>query len=456
MGSSCRSRCFPCCQSSNPDSVEDSISIDIRPRHSPLNCPNCGRDFSRVYSSRDFPNHVIRCTGRRTSKGRPSKDSPYETKSIWLREYLNKIRIPWTQESIKIIITRDEIIQSTMNNLDMITVEDMHKEFQITFVGEIAMDAGGLLREWFTLLMKKFFSEEFGLMDATKSSCVSYYFKPTSKQEIIKQFNLLGKVLAKALFEKTPVYCPLNRIIFKHLVQEKPVLDDLVYYDEELYKSLVFLRDNDITGLFFETFIAPQMESGDKTRVELRPGGSEEMVNEENKQDYLALLLEFIIQKSVAEPLAAFLDGFYYVIPKEIISVLNPDEAELIICGLPYIDLQEWQDFTEYRGELSKSHETIIEFWKILNDLSQDELSLLILFVTGTPRLPVEGFASLKTTRGDPARFTIEPVPYSPGILPRAHTCFNRLDLPIYPTADEMKESLLNVLKNHTFGFGIE
>ena len=180
------------------------------------------------------------------------------------------------------------------------------------------------------------------------------------------------------------------------------------------------------------------------------------MVNEENKQDYLALLLEFIIQKSVAEPLAAFLDGFYYVIPKEIISVLNPDEAELIICGLPYIDLQEWQDFTEYRGELSKSHETIIEFWKILNDLSQDELSLLILFVTGTPRLPVEGFASLKTTRGDPARFTIEPVPYSPGILPRAHTCFNRLDLPIYPTADEMKESLLNVLKNHTFGFGIE
>jgi hypothetical protein len=83
-----------------------------------------------------------------------------------------------------------------MNNLDLITVEDMHKEFQITFIGEIAMDAGGLLREWFTILMKKFFSDEFGLMDPTKSSCVSYYFKPTSKQEIIKQFNLLGKVLA--------------------------------------------------------------------------------------------------------------------------------------------------------------------------------------------------------------------------------------------------------------------
>ena len=343
-----------------------------------------------------------------------------------------------------------------MNNLDLITVEDLHKEFQVTFEGEIAMDAGGLLREWFTLLMKKFFSEEFGLMVPTKSSCVSYYFKPDSKTARMKEFNLLGKVMAKALFEKTPVYCPLNRIIFKHLVQQKPALEDLIHYDEGLHKSLVFLRDNDVTGVFFESFVAPGTDNSDKARPELRPGGREEMVNEENKQEYLDFLVEFIIQKSVAEPLAAFLDGFYYVIPKEIISVLTPDEAELLICGLPYIDLQEWQDFTEYRGELNKSHVTVIEFWSILDELSQDELSQLILFVTGTPRLPVEGFASLKTNRGDPARFTIEPAPYSPGILPRAHTCFNRLDLPLYPTRDEMKSSLLNILKNHTFGFGIE
>ena len=455
MGSSCTRRLLPCCRSNNSNSMDDSISLEIRPRPALL-CPNCGRDFTRVYSSRDFPNHVIRCTGRRTSKGRPSKDSSYDSKSIWLHEYLNKIRIPWTQESIKILISRDDIIQSTMNNLDLITVEDLHKEFQVTFEGEIAMDAGGLLREWFTLLMKKFFSEEFGLMVPTKSSCVSYYFKPDSKTARMKEFNLLGKVMAKALFEKTPVYCPLNRIIFKHLVQQKPALEDLIHYDEGLHKSLVFLRDNDVTGVFFESFVAPGTDNSDKARPELRPGGREEMVNEENKQEYLDFLVEFIIQKSVAEPLAAFLDGFYYVIPKEIISVLTPDEAELLICGLPYIDLQEWQDFTEYRGELNKSHVTVIEFWSILDELSQDELSQLILFVTGTPRLPVEGFASLKTNRGDPARFTIEPAPYSPGILPRAHTCFNRLDLPLYPTRDEMKSSLLNILKNHTFGFGIE
>ena len=81
---------------------------------------------------------------------------------------------------------------------------------------------------------------------------------------------------------------------------------------------------------------------------------------------------------------------------------------------------------------------------------------MLILFVTGTPRLPVEGFASLKTTRGEPARFTIEPSPYSRGILPRAHTCFHRLDLPLYETKEDMEKAIVFVLENHAVGFGIE
>lgn len=456
MGSSCRSRCFPCCRgNSNNDSNEEFV--DIRMSRNSLTCPNCGRDFSRVYNTRDFPNHIIRCTGRRTSKSKPTKDTPYETKSIWLREYLNKIRIPWTQESIKIIIMREEIIHSTINNFDLITAEDFHKEFQITFVGEIAMDAGGLLREWFTLLMKKYFSEDYGLLERAKSSCVSYHFKAPNKNERVKEYTVLGKIVAKALFEKTPIYCPLNRIIYKHLVQEKPTLEDLSYYDEELFKSLIFIKNNDISNIFFETFIMPGTSNDSENKcIELKPGGNSEQVTEENKEEYISLVTEYIFQKSIAESLSAFLDGFYYVIPKDFISVLTPEEVELIICGLPYIDLQEWQDFTEYRGEYNKNHPVIIKFWKILSELSQDELSLLILFVTGTPRLPVEGFSSLKTTRGDPARFTIEPVPYYAGVLPRAHTCFNRLDLPAYEDIEEMRKCLVNVLANHTFGFGIE
>lgn len=454
----CKSKCFPCCRSNaNHSSNEDeSISIGIHHRVLGLICPNCGRDFTNTYNVRDFPSHIIRCTGRKTLKGVPSKDTPYEAKSMWLKDYLNKVRIPWTQESIKVMIMRDELVESSLNNLDLFTAEDMHKEFQVTFLGEIAMDAGGLLREWFTLLMKTMFSEENGLFQSTQTGCVSYNFKIPAKESRNREYNLLGKAIGKAVFEKTPVYAPFTRIIFKHLVQESIKLEDISYVDIELYKSLLYIKDNVITDVFFEVFETPTSISSENKRVLLKPDGNNIQVTEETKQEYIDLLVNYIGNLSIQGPLQQFLEGFYYIIPKEIISVLTADEIELLICGMPFLDLQEWQDFTEYRGEFSKNHPVIQWFWEILSEFSQEYLSLLILFVTGTPRLPVEGFASLKTTRGEPARFTIEPVPYSQGELPRAHTCFNRLDLPVYQDKEEISKALVYILENHVMGFGIE
>jgi E3 ubiquitin-protein ligase NEDD4 len=44
----------------------------------------------------------------------------------------------------------------------------------------------------------------------------------------------------------------------------------------------------------------------------------------------------------------------------------------------------------------------------------------------------------------------------SMGNLPRAHTCFNRLDLPRYPTYGYLKEAMDYIAKNEIVGFGLE
>ena len=41
-------------------------------------------------------------------------------------------------------------------------------------------------------------------------------------------------------------------------------------------------------------------------------------------------------------------------------------------------------------------------------------------------------------------------------MLPRAHTCFNRLDLPRYPNEAKMKAALDYVISNNIIGFGLE
>ena len=74
----------------------------------------------------------------------------------------------------------------------------------------------------------------------------------------------------------------------------------------------------------------------------------------------------------------------------------------------------------------------------------------------GTSRVPIEGFKTLKTLRGDPAKFTLQSAEYYKKSLPTAHTCFNRLEIPLYTSKNELKEAIKFVIKYHTLGFGLE
>lgn len=46
--------------------------------------------------------------------------------------------------------------------------------------------------------------------------------------------------------------------------------------------------------------------------------------------------------------LNAFLEGFYDIIPKRLISIFNEQELELLISGLPNVDIEDLKANTEY------------------------------------------------------------------------------------------------------------
>lgn len=96
--------------------------------------------------------------------------------------------------------------------------------------------------------------------------------------------------------------------------------------------------------------------------------------------------------------------------------------------------------------------------WKIFSTLSQKELSHLLQFCTGSSRVPIGGFSSLESNRGNMSPFCITKCPYIPNTknFIRAHTCFNRLDLPEYPNLTMLQESIQFILNNEALGFGID
>ena len=93
-----------------------------------------------------------------------------------------------------------------------------------------------------------------------------------------------------------------------------------------------------------------------------------------------------------------------------------------------------------------------------MGNLSQKELSNLLLFSTGSGRVPLGGFAALESNRGNISRFTIEMLPYEKGRknFIKAHTCFNRIDIPLYKNKEEMVEMVKFVANQEILGFGID
>ena len=104
---------------------------------------------------------------------------------------------------------------------------------------------------------------------------------------------------------------------------------------------------------------------------------------------------------------------------------------------------------------------TLHRFWEIMHTYNQEQLARILQFCTGSSRVPLGGFGALESTRGQKAKFTIEKAPYNSnsdpmGNLPRAHTCFNRLDLPKYPNKADMQVAIDYIANNEIIGFGME
>ena len=71
-------------------------------------------------------------------------------------------------------------------------------------------------------------------------------------------------------------------------------------------------------------------------------------MTEANKLEYVQLVCQMRMTGAIRKQLGAFLEGFYDIIPKHLISIFNEQELELLLCGLPTIDIDDLKANTEY------------------------------------------------------------------------------------------------------------
>ena len=396
------------------------------------------------------------------------KNEPNNYINSRIEDKINELKWALTEKklldegSIRICLNRENLLQDTLKNTENI---DLFKEWKINFDGEMSIDAGGILREFFTNIFEILEGDELKLFIPSESSDFSYILNPflIQNEQNFKLCNLIGLLMAKAIIQNITINICFNKLIYKMILVEKIEFEDLIFIDSQLYKSLKNLKEiienennnNIITELQLDYSIEMKDCYNHIHSFELIENGRKKKV--EDLEDLIKRRIEFLI--GIYEPFIKHIrETFYKYIPFDKIKCFNSNELELILNGRPFIDIDEWKSFTEYKGEYNENHKVIKWFWEILSELSQNELSNLLLFATGSSRVPLGGFAELESNNGYLSRFTIEYFNYNKNIknFIKAHTCFNRIDLPCFPNKFELKEAIKFVSENKILGFGME
>lgn len=364
--------------------------------------------------------------------------------------------------TLRISVRRAYILEDSYNQLRMRSTQELKGRLTVHFQGEEGIDAGGLTREWYQSLSRVIFDKG-ALLFTIVGNDSTFQPNPNSvyQTEHLSYFKFVGRVLGKALFDGQLLDVHFTRSFYKHILGAKVTYHDIEAIDPAYYRNLKWMLENDVSDVLDLTFSIDADEEKlilyEKTEVtdyELIPGGRNIRVTEENKHQYVDLVAEHRLTTAIRPQINAFLEGFNELISRELISIFNDKELELLISGLPDIDLDDMRANTEYSG-YSPASPVIQWFWEVVQGFSKEDKARLLQFVTGTSKVPLEGFSALQGISGS-QKFQIHKAYGSADHLPSAHTCFNQLDLPEYPSKEHLQERLLLAIHeaNEGFGFG--
>ncbi|XP_059562182.1 E3 ubiquitin-protein ligase NEDD4-like isoform X4 [Myotis daubentonii] len=344
---------------------------------------------------------------------------------------------------------RNNIFEESYRRIMSVKRPDVLKaRLWIEFESEKGLDYGGVAREWFFLLSKEMFNPYYGLFEYSATDNYTLQINPNSglcNEDHLSYFTFIGRVAGLAVFHGKLLDGFFIRPFYKMMLGKQITLNDMESVDSEYYNSLKWILENDPTELDL-MFCIDEENFGQTYQVDLKPNGSEIMVTNENKREYIDLVIQWRFVNRVQKQMNAFLEGFTELLPIDLIKIFDENELELLMCGLGDVDVNDWRQHTIYKNGYCPNHPVIQWFWKAVLLMDAEKRIRLLQFVTGTSRVPMNGFAELYGSNG-PQLFTIEQWG-SPDKLPRAHTCFNRLDLPPYETFEDLREKLLMAVEN--------
>jgi ubiquitin-protein ligase E3 A len=353
---------------------------------------------------------------------------------------------------LRVRVRRDHVIDDALVNLEMIAMEnpsDLRKQLFVEFEGEQGLDEGGVSKEFFQLIVEELFNPDIGMFTFNEES--HHFWFNSLSFENDAQFTLIGILLGLAIYNSCILDIHFPMVVYRKLMGKKGTYRDLYDVDPTLMRSLQEMMDyqnDDFEEIFDLTFLIGYSDVfGQSHTVDLKENGRNTTVTLKNKQEFVDLYADYLLNKSIEQQFRAFKRGFLMVTSESPLRQLfRPEEIEVLVCGSKILDFHALEEATEYDGGFTEDSPTISNFWTVVHALPEEDKKKLLQFTTGTDRVPIGGLSKLKMiiARNGP----------DSDRLPTSHTCFNVLLLPEYPTVEKLRDRLLKAI-NYSKGFGM-
>ncbi|KAH7513016.1 hypothetical protein FEM48_Zijuj12G0151700 [Ziziphus jujuba var. spinosa] len=384
----------------------------------------------------------------------------------------------------KFLVFRNRILDSAAQMMDLHASNRVLLE--VEYNEEVGTGLGPTL-EFYTLVSHEFEKSGLGMWregyrstsnigllteDAQSVTCgLGLFPRPWSSKsealdgiqftEVVKRFVLLGQLVAKALQDGRVLDLHFSKAFYKLVLGQEIGLFDIQSFDPELGRTLLEFKaivdkEKVLKSMSAENSTLKLDSSFRNTRIEdlcldfTLPGYPDyiltseadcDSVNMRNLEDYISLVVDATINAGISRQVEAFKSGFNQVFPIKHLQIFTEEELEHLLCG----EHESWVfnellDHIKFDHGYTASSPPVISLLEIIQEFDKKERRAFLQFVTGAPRLPPGGLASLNP------KLTIVRKHSSNWVdtdLPSVMTCANYLKLPPYSSKERMKEKLL-------------
>ncbi|XP_057402378.1 probable E3 ubiquitin-protein ligase HERC3 isoform X3 [Balaenoptera acutorostrata] len=344
-------------------------------------------------------------------------------------------------------VRRSNLVGDALRELSIHSDIDLKKPLKVIFDGEEAVDAGGVTKEFFLLLLKELLNPIYGMFTYYQDSNLLWFSDKCFVEH--NWFHLIGITCGLAIYNSTVVDLHFPLALYKKLLNVKPGLEDLKELSPTEGRSLQELLDypgEDIEETFCLNFTICRESYGVIEQKKLIPGGDKVAVCKENRQEFVDAYVNYVFQISVHEWYTAFSSGFRKVCGGKVLELFQPPELRAMMVGSSSYSWEELEETAIYKGDYSATHPTVKLFWETFHEFPLEKKKKFLLFLTGSDRIPIYGMASLQ--------IVIQPTASGEEYLPVAHTCYNLLDLPKYSSKEVLCARLTQALDNYE-GFSL-